>query len=347
MNFNFDLNYFRSNINELTVTLNQALDFLNDYLHDASILFIETNGLCYSALIFIGKTIRSFEIDFKVFILKNFDAIINKLMFYLYEIRHELKFEIRVNPSNAEHGKTLHVLRMFALSYILFIANQIFRNSEKFCLKFVEKLGLKPYLLFLSDENFIEKCKNVEINDLNNYRINFLDYLTLNLNCLRYTCDTYKQIWVDMDVMNILLKVSPLKETMKITTYTTLAYILTETQVENLKELSSILNIIFEFLMQARADFILNNFKRCKVNMEIRGIEFDNGLIHCVIKSDKSIVVGFRALLESLKRFSVNDRIKCEIYFQRDLKSFFKIFLTKGKKKIRVFKIVFPLTYSS
>jgi len=332
MNFNFDLNHFRYNKDELTVTLNQALDFLNDYLHDASVMFNETNGFCYSALIFIGKTIRSLEIDYKVFVLKNFDAIINKLMFYLYEIRHELKFEIRVNPSNAEHGKTLHVLRMFALSYILFIANQIFRNSEKFCLKFVENLGLKPYLLFLSDENFIEKCKNVEINALNDYRINLLDYLTSNLNCLRYTCDTYKQIWVDMDVMNILLKVSPLKESIKTTTYITLAYIITETQVENLKELSSILETIFEFLMQARADFILNNFKRRKVNMEIRGKEFDDGLIHCVI-SDKSTVVGFRALLESLKRFSVNDRIKCEIYFQRDLRSFLRVFLTKGKNK--------------
>ena len=71
--------------------------------------------------------------------------------------------------------------------------------------------------------------------------------------------------------------------------------------------------------------------------MEIRGKEFDDGLIHCVIKSDKSTVVGLRALLESLKRFSVNDRIKCEIYFQRDLRSFLKVFLTKGKNKKYMF----------
>lgn len=332
MKFIFDLNYFRSNLNELNVKLEKAIDFLNDYLHDVSLMFTETNGICYSALIFIGKTIHSFEMDYKIFTTKNFDLILSKIMFYLFEIRNELKFEILVNPINAEHGKTVDVLRLFVLNYTLYISNQVFRNSEKFCTNFVQNLGLKSYVLFISDEAFIEKNKSVEICDLNEFTINMLDYLALNLTCLRYTCDINRKIWIDLDVINSLLKISRIKESIKLTAFTTLAYILDDSQVENLNELDSILNILFELLIQARMDFIFNTFRRCKVKLEIKGKEFNDASIHCVLKSDKSLAAGLRTLLESLKRFAVNDKIKCEIYFQRDLRGIFRLLLTKGKK---------------
>ena len=209
-----ELNYFANNKHELNETLGKALEFLRDYLSEAWLICTETNGYCYAALIFIGKAIYLYasDIDFNLFSQKEFEPILHKLILYLYDIRNELKFgEIRVNPSNPDHAKTVHEIRLFILSYTLFIANQIARYSEKFCIKFVQIQGLKGYLLFLADEDFMKKNSNVEINDLFHSKICLLDYFALNVACLRYTCENYGHIWQDLDSVNILLNYAKLK----------------------------------------------------------------------------------------------------------------------------------------
>ena len=155
MLFKFDQDYFLNNQLELNVTLHKALDFLKDYMNDASLICTETNGFCYSALIFIGKAIYVCDIDFSIFTVKDFEMVVFKLLIYLYEIRNELKFEIRVNLSNAEFAKDKHEMRLFALSYTLFIANRVSRFSANFCSRFVQIQGLKCYFLFLADKQFM------------------------------------------------------------------------------------------------------------------------------------------------------------------------------------------------
>ena len=182
--------------------------------------------------------------------------------------------------------------------------------------------------------------KNVELSDFYKNKISLAEYVLFNLNCLRYTCDSYGKIWRDLGSIDILRHAAELN---KFTAYNTLAYILNESEVESLPELNSMLDVLADFLMLAKIDFSLNKFKRCKAKLSIKGREFEDGLIHYVIQKQEqgSSMAGMRSLLEALRKLAVNEQIKLEIYFVKNVKSCFHLFLSKGMKKIVEFSIFF------
>ena len=326
LNFKFDLNHLLTKQHEAKERLSKAIDFLNEHLDDPSRVFSQTHS--YHAFIFIGKSLRWLDIDLSVFALKEFDAFMAKLMLHFYLIRNELQFCIEIDQTYAEKASNVHEIRMHIFSYSLYITNQINKSSPEFAHKFVLKQGLKVYVSLLSDVNFIKTNADANIQNMN---IHLLDYIILNVASLRYTYNELKQIWTELDTVNVLLNIVRINKPVHYVLYTTIAYLIDSSQVENLPELHMFVDILACLLVECHTNFRANQFRRWSGKIHFKGKHIDCQ-IHCILKGDNlnSGLVGMRNILESVTKLSVNNSIRNEIYFDKCIKSYLNMFLAKG-----------------
>ena len=328
VSFKFDLSYLEANSDRVSDTINIAVNYLND-LQDPDKVFKHANR--FNALVFIGKSIyHNFDIEYSLFVAKHFEELISRLMLYLYEIHHELDFSIPIDPDNAEVATDLAEKRILLFSYLLYVTNIITRRSKEFCVQFVLKGGLKAYLLFLSDEKFVKKNKDFKLNNLTGFPLDLPNYITLNiLNLSIKTCDEHRKIWTDLSAVNILLSIALVQGSSLLNSYWSIVYILDDQQIESLKEIQSIVNLLIRLLIQCNNDFNTNYFDR-----EDRQIDFNGKTLDCevhVVKDVNFVSTSITGLLECLYKLSVNDKLKTDIYSKYDIKNCVKSFLSKGK----------------
>ncbi len=327
VNFKFNLTYFEENNQKLVETIHQAIDYLND-LNEPSKIFKFANR--FNALIFIGKTIyHNLEISYGVFAAKHFDVFMAKLMLYLFEIHHELDLNIQIEPERAEDSIDNDEKRILLLSYLLYIINIITRRSKDFCVQFVEHDGLKACLLFLSDDKFIRKNRNAKINNLTGFPLDLINYVTLNiLNLSIKTCEYQREIWLDLESVKILLNAASVQKSALLNAYWSIVYIVSDQQIENLKDIYSIVNLLVRLLIQCNNDMTEDLFDR-----EDRQIEFNGKILDIevhVVKDENFVSTSLTGLLECLYKLSLNEKLKSEIYVKHDIKHCLKSFLSKG-----------------
>ncbi len=205
--FTFNLNNLKSNQDELNQTLFKALDYLKNFNKQLAKLLIDKKA--YRAVIFISKSLYDLqdEIDYVLFEKSSFDVILAGLFMNFYEIRDELKLNYIIQPHSAEVSDDFDEKRVHLFSNLLFITNKLTFRWSTFGARYVCKDGLKPYFLFINDDKFMQKNRKVQINDLSCEPIDLVDYFELNIYCLRFTCDEFKQVWLQLDAANVLQKV--------------------------------------------------------------------------------------------------------------------------------------------
>ena len=323
----FDINFFMNNKDILKFYLNRILDYLNS-LKALSDLF--HNQHAFNAFIFAGKSIIYFgkDLDFNELLSKNFHKFLSSLLSHLKR-EQSLNFDIIGDSFHAENALDLNTKRIHAFGYTLLVNNIAAIYSQEFCTQFCIHDGLKSYLDFLKDENFINKHKNSKINDLTQTPLYLLDYITLNiLNLSIITCVEHKNLWLELDAVNVMMKIANFKESNSLDAYMTILLIIDDKQVESLIELNDIVNDITLQLKQAQRDFNENNFdrKRMQIQFQSKSVDYQ---VHR-IKGANAIYTSVIVLLDCLTKLAVNDKIKNKLFFECDVKSCLKTLLTKG-----------------
>ena len=329
-NFNFELNFLRNNLTQVNEEIIRAIALLKS-LDNPSQIF-EEKLLNYKAFIFLGKTIHYFEneISFELFNTNHFEIFLSNLLSYLYDINNELNFLIVTDSVNAEDAKSLNEMRVLVFSFLLYVTNIIVNHSREFCIEFVKQHGLKAYFKFLQNEKFIEKNKNTKIKDLTKNPLNLFDSIILNISslCMR-TCDDFKQIWIELDALNVLLKISKLQDSCSFDALMIVTWVVNDLEIdENLSEISLIVEKIVKFIFKSANDFMMKLFNRLKYQMNFKG-KILTGQIQSV-EYKNSMYVSVVELINCIYKLSVNQKIKKDIYFKHEITNYLKIFLSKG-----------------
>lgn len=335
----FDLDFLKKNKLHLKVYLNRVLDYL-DNLEDPSEIFFDSRG--YNAFIFAGKSVVYLgkEIDFTDLLHKNFEKFLSKLLNHFFVINRILNFNVNSDSYYAESDIDLNTKRIHAFGYTLLITNLAAIYSKEFCIKFSLHGGLKAYFQFLKDEHFVLKHKNSKISDLTGTPLDILDYLTLNILSLStITCAEDKNLWIELDAVNTLLKIARFKESSSLDAFITILLVIDDKQIENLNELHVIVQKITLILEQCKKDFESNNFERKPMQILFKSKSFDYQVHR--MKGPNSIYTSVVLLLDCLSKLAVNDKIKNDLYFKYDVKGCLKSLLKKGIL-CNFFKFIFP-----
>jgi hypothetical protein len=158
--------------------------------------------------------------------------------------------------------------------------------------------------------------------------VSLFEYIVMNILSLSRMADESKNVWLDLDPVNLLLKIARVKETTKFDAFLAISNICDDKQIESLTEIHSIISIIIERLKQIENDFNNDDFKRSN-----RQVVIDNKIVdcevHCItqMNSTKTSII---VLLQGLYKLSVNEKIKADIYNNFDIKKSLKVLLLKG-----------------
>ena len=161
-------------------------------------------------------------------------------------------------------------------------------------------------------------------------RFLYRTYLTFfqNKANLVSTCDDYKHVWSRLDAVNILLRISKLKESTRFNVHYILAYLLDDQQIENIVEIKSIVETILVYMLKAKHDFDNENLMMLAIQTELKGKTLEC-LIHHVDRGD-GIAINIKELLECLYKLSVSEKIKTDVYSNATAKVCFKTYLEKS-----------------
>lgn len=306
-------------------------------LNQSSEIFVNKNA--YNAFIQLINIIRFKTYDLKELIVNNFEEFISNLLTHMFTLRGELDFSVNIdrvfNDSFYEAALALTDLnerRILVFACLLWSTNQLFRSSNEFCSKFLLKQGAKAFLLYISDESFVNQNKNVKLNDFTANQSDPIEYMTLNISILSAkTCAEYKHVWLELDVVQPLLRIAKLNESKMLRAYSALSYILDDTLIEGLAEIHSVIDTISKYLNKCKKDFKADRFFRLKQQIVLRsGMQLD-GLVHFAKIDNSETLSGIHGLLECLFNLSVNDKLKSDIYFKNGMKSCLKTILQKGR----------------
>ena len=306
-------------------------------LNQSSDIFGDKNA--YNAFIQLVYVIRFKPYDIKELIVNNFEEFISKLLTHMFTLRDELDFRVNLdrafNNSFNEAALALTDLnekRILVFASLLWSTNQLFRRSNEFCSKYLLKQGAKAFLLYLSDESFVNRNKNVKLNDFTANQSDPLEYITLNISILSAkTCAEHKHVWSELEVVPPLLRIAKLKESTMLRAYTALSYILDDKLIEGLTEIHSVIDTIAKYLNKCKQDFEAGRFFRLQQQITLRGGMQLDCLVHSARIDNSPAMAGMHGLLECLFNLSVNDKLKSDIYFKNEMKSCFKTFLQKGR----------------
>ena len=334
-NFLF-MDYYSKSDNEFNAKLVEALDYLNG-LDNLSNIFEEDN-YGYDAFSFVCYTTayKSCKQNFECFDLKECANLFKNYFCYFNTIQNELNFKIGFEVSIDKTVTTVDEKRAKLFCMLLYTINIYIMNSINFVMKFSTNNGLKSLLNFLADEIFL--LKNIDIKyKIFSRDVRLLDYIVMNISALSKACEEDKTVWIELDAINTLLKISNQIETTKRDAYNAIINIADDKKLESLPEMSHVKNLIIAELENVAQDFKRNVLNRQTRQINLKG-EIINCLIHCITlenKTIKSVIV----VLKAIYKLTINEKIRNELYYESSLKSNLKIILSNGN----FFEIYFAL----
>ena len=327
-NFKYEFIDNTQSIEKIESKIKEAIQYLKK-LNEPDVIIHDQ--ISYEAIFLIGKFIayRKDEINFDLFIIENLTELYGDIINYLYDIHqnYELdKEELCLN--DPQENANFNQKCLSNLSMILYSINIIMCYNLKFRINFQKTNGLKALFRYLSDEEFIQKYFNLVFDPFGMWKMHFLNLILLSLSNLSFDSQEFKQNWIDLNAVDILIKISELKPSAKNYCYNIILGIANDRQIETLKEINEYSKILINQLKIASNDFKNNYFERylkqISDGQEIKSIEF-----HC-IKDSNNAFISLHYLFNSLYNLSVNDKLKHIIYFDLNIKSDLLIILSKG-----------------
>ena len=197
----------------------QAIEYLNK-LDNVEKVFEDKKA--FNALCFICQTIiyvKNKEVN-EILDSRSFGGLLVTILKYFYTINNDLIFKQDENSSmtvlrnNHQTFATLDQNKSTIFLFLLVGTNFYVYVSMKFCNEFLRSGGLKYYIKFLKDKKFMEKNIDWSTKCLE-FDINPVKQIILTMWGLSRTCEEDKKIWIELDSIKILLKMSKKKIELK------------------------------------------------------------------------------------------------------------------------------------
>ena len=326
----FVYSYSSGNAINTNANLKEAIVFLTTLKEPEKII----NGQeGYQAVFLIAKCIgyQTDALNYDLFVDHKMEELYGNVLLYLYTIHSTYDFGKGSIPfsdptPNADYNE--RCITIFAMS--VYSCNLISSKMFKFKANFQLTNGLVAYLNFLKDEAFVRRNMDLTFNPFNSAKLLVLDYLTLNVSSLSAASQDYKNLWRKLGAMDILLKTSRIKASIREYCYTAILNIADDKEIETCTEIHDFSKALIEYLATAAAEFNAKKFNR-----QTRQVLNENGVqkmdVHCV-KDSNGLLKGLNAVFDAFYNLSINDANKLRIYFDSSAKSSLKTVLLLGNQ---------------
>ena len=321
-----------SNLEKYLVDLVETICYLKKFTQDQPDKILEDTK-CYTSLILLGKTLESSsdDINFDIFVQQRFDQVISNYLNEIFKIRLKVDFQTKIDWDIAETVCERNEILAQTFSYVIDITNEILGSSVEFCSLFVENDGLRICLEFLADEAFLNKNEKVNILSRGDPvgLPNFLIMIVANL--ATKTCDQQKPKWKSLNTAEILLRVVEIIPETQFNSFSPLAYLLDDKQIETLfeqNEMKPILDALLSLLVKVSFDLRENDLDRQNIEISLKGNSIKCEIHH--VDQGDGILASVYDILGCLYKLALNDSIKQVIYFDDKIKGCFKTILEKG-----------------
>ena len=356
-NFNYEkaitLDLESSSDTEYRETVNRnigsALDYLNEF-QDAVLLINDQEA--YEALFYIAKKLaRSMlVVDLNLLVEKNCCELYSKLLLYLNFISSKLDFSKDVVVlDNANTNTTLDERRTSIFGCITYSIYMILNKLMdcKFANRFQNNHGIDSLILFLKDTDFLNRNLNLNINPIGAGDIGIIDELVFCLEALSQISDDFKQIWHELDAINVLFRVSSLKEAVYFNCYRTIANIANDQQLE---EISNINDTIFLKLIEKFYKYT-HNYRTHQIQLRNLKIFEDNKfktITTHFISDKKGSKIPTYTILNCLYKLVLNDKLKLKLFYNTGFRENLKESLPKiNQSELKyILAIIAQLTFN-
>lgn len=298
-----------------------------NYLKSLSAKQCIEDSLAYQAIFYMCKTVQVTHFD--IYCQKNIEHILANILIELYSISSEFDFDnFEIDTQNQVKPLIKNNHRISLFSFVLHLVNNALFNSVKFTINFSNQRGLEAHFLFLKDENFLKRASNKRFFTFSASYIKIIVQIVLNIYPLSKNCDENIKKWLDLDAVNVLLRVEKLEPETHLESFLTISNIANDKQIESLTEIHKVTEALEEGIHRFAEIFKKDLFNRLHrqitqndlvLNVSVSSIEEKNGTYSSIL-----------VYLSGLYRLMVNDKLRTDVYFRNTIKNDLKTILFKS-----------------
>lgn len=300
-----------------------AIDYIKSKTPKESI----NDKLIYLALYYLSKRLDLIQAD--IFLKNEIEPIFANIFFEIFNIHHELNFkDDSLHTIYSGNVSDQNTTRIGIFSLLLYLSNIFSLRSVKFTKNFSAQKGLEAYFLFLKDDSFIDKVINLRLTDFAKSQVNIIEQILLNVYILSKSSDENIQTWVDLNSVDVLIKIANLPISTQIDAYLSIANIANDKQIESLTGINKVTKMILKNVNRCACDFKNDLFKRFHRQI-LENDEIVDVYVHC-IQEKNGTYSSLLVFLSGLYRMCVNDKLRYDTYFSETFRQDIKDILFKG-----------------
>jgi hypothetical protein len=251
------------------------------------------------------------------FIEKNFYLALSSTIFELVKYFDDLK--TGYDKSNAMFNKTPENIKNL-LECSQDLLNVCVSSSIKFRFDFFNSGGAKSLFGLLINKEFVESF----------HHQGSFDTIIMNINWLSKDADQFKNEWLELNAVDILLPISRDYPICKLPGYMALANIANDQQIENMIDMPIVIAELVKYTKKAAEQITLNgnNLKRGSQQF-IEDTQKEYSVYY--VKADGyEVQYSITGILLGLYQLAVNNTTKYDLFVKYNLKEYLKKIIQKG-----------------
>lgn len=258
----------------------------------------------------------------KALVAANGFEIFQKLLVYLADFCDKIEFEgIKPIPFNIVYETTsLNERRLYFLLKSIHSINFLLPNSLDFRDAMIRNNGLKALLQILKCHSFIEK--------LTKFDISFVGNIIYSLVWLTKVADKMKNIWKELNAIQIFLDYSKKFQKAKIFVYMATCNIASDKDLDSISELNAIIDMISDLAIKTINHPEKVYYKEQFIDEETKKIfEFD---MKCYRDTTENVRMSLAGFMLTLYRLALNEKVKWILFQKTNLIASIKKLVLEG-----------------
>jgi hypothetical protein len=320
MSYQNDFKLDNQNIESNLSVLNNAITYLNN-IKDGENICKDTKAqhaftFIHTLTRFVSYRQAPNSID--IFIEKNFCLILTNVLQHLAQKCESLK--TGNNKSTEMLNKVSKTDKALFLS-TQDILNLLVSTNIKFRIDFFQCGGARAMFRLLSNQEFVQSF----------HQESFFNTLIMNVNWLSKDADQFKNEWLEMDAVNILLQTTnyPI---CKLPGYMAFANIANDKQIESLDDMHVVISELIKYTRQAAESIEIDGSSLERGSQQF--LEDDTTpteySVLYILADGYDVQYSITGILLGLYKLSVNNRIKYDLFVKYNLKEYLKKIIMKG-----------------
>ena len=249
---------------------------------------------------------------------------------HLCSVRNEIDFKASRQVLEYDHGTmscyqttNMHERRIFNIVSLDYIFNLVMGFSFEFR-RFFTRLNsqnttyLKCFIEFIDDTTFIS--------NFNNFNSKFKAF-TITIVAISKIADECRNIWQELNSVEILLKLNKLDSKWKMTIYGIISNIASDEEIEKIPEIDQIINTYITFVYNC-----INNPEGNRSYQYKDDDDVDKNFNVNYVSDVNKISMPVTSLLSHIYHLSVNEKIKFDIFKKQNFFACLKKLVFTGKE---------------